>query len=121
MSSVAALAAANWAAEDYDIANAEQWEPAGRGTYFTGRFDPEEIWASADDEEWAVELSGKEVTDTTLHVHYDDQGVNVDIDGSADDRRAGALAKLDPEQAKEVAAAIYMAAEEQARRPWADR
>lgn len=47
---------------------------------------------------------------------YDSDGVQLAIEGSSDDTRAGGLAGITPEQAREIGAALYQAAEELDRR-----
>lgn len=121
MSAVAGLAASNWAAEDYDIEDADEWDPATPGHYFTGRFAPSAITSTSQNSTHLLEFRDGDFSDRVLNVQYDEDHVNVAIEGSADGGVcAGALAELSPEQAKEIAAALYMAAEEQSRREWAE-
>lgn len=121
MSAVAALAATKWAAADYDIEDAEEWKPATGGHYFTGRFAPSAIDSTSQNSTHLLEFRDGDFSDRVLNVQYDEDHVNVVIEGRADGGVcAGALAELSPEQAKELAATIYMAAEEQSRRAWKD-
>lgn len=116
MAGVAALAAARWDDAEYDIDAVDEWGPLEGGVYRTGRFSPASLLASGDDPDgrWLVE--DDDLSDRTLDVTYAQEGVEIAIEGSAEDTRAGALASLSPEQAREIAAALYQAAEELERR-----
>lgn len=59
---------------------------------------------------WSVD--DRQLDDVTLNVHYDGITVNLDLEGKSESARAGYLATLDPDQAKEIAVALYRAAED---------
>jgi len=117
MNGVAALAASRWAADGLDIEDADEWEPPTGGSYDTGMFEPDGISTSGHGQvaDWLLEDA--DFTDRTLKVFYDDGEVHLTMEGSADDVRAGALATLTTEQARELGAALYQAGEELDRRP----
>lgn len=123
MEGVASMAAANWAEADYDIEDAENWDPVQGGLYIVDEFTPSQIITTAtvhaDDPFHRVncEIFPEQLPERDVIISYDPSAVNVEIDGSGEDRRGGSLASLTPEQAREVAAAIYQAAEELDRRP----
>ncbi|WP_418280816.1 hypothetical protein [Halorubrum sp. DTA98] len=116
LAGVAALAAARWNDAEYDIDAVDEWGPIKGGLYTTGVFSPESLLTSGNDPaaDWLVE--DDDLTDRTLEVTYDSEGVQLAIEGSAEDTRAGGLAEVSPEQAREIAAAIFQAAEELERR-----
>jgi hypothetical protein len=117
MNGVAALAASRWAADGLDIADADEWEPPTGGSYETGTFEPDKILTSGNGQVADWMLDDADFTDRTLEVFYDDGEVHLAMDGSADAVRAGALATLTTEQARELGAALYQAGEELDRRP----
>lgn len=120
MGGVAALAATRWDSEDYDIENAENWEPPTGGTFETGTFTPKLVTTSGDGKIGGWLLEDTDFTERTMEVFYDDGGVHLTIEGKGDDVRGGGLAELDTDQARNLAAALYQAAEELDRRPEAD-
>jgi len=120
MNGVAALAASRWAADNLDIEDADEWEPPTDGIYTTGAFAPAGISTSGNGQvaDWLLEDA--DFTDRTLKVSYGHCEVQLSMEGRADAVRAGALASLTPEQARELGAALYQAGEELDRRPTAD-
>lgn len=120
MGGVAALAATRWDGEDYDIENAENWEPPTGDTFQTGTFTPKLVTTSADGKIGGWLLEDTDFTERTMEVFYDSSGVHLTIEGKGDDVRGGGLAELDTEQARNLAAALYQAAEELDRRPGVD-
>lgn len=123
MGGLASLAAAEWATEDYDIENAENWDAPVGGVWTVANMAPKQIIASAATGFGTMEYDDKNFTQREVEVTYTESGVNVDIDAEGDEPdhgakpRVGALATFDPEGARELAVAIYMAAEELDRRP----
>ena len=120
MGGVAALAATRWDGEDYDIENAENWEPPTGGTFQTGTFTPTLVTTSADGQIGGWLLEDTDFTERTMEVFYDADGVHLTIEGKGDGVRGGGLAELDTDQARDLAAALYQAAEELDRRPEVD-
>lgn len=120
MSAVAALAATRWDNEDYDIENAEEWEPIDSGTYETGRFSPDYLSASGQGKFASWLLEDDDLPERTMEVFYSPQAVHLTFEGSDGDVRAGGLADLTTDQARDLAAALYQAAEELDRRPVVD-
>jgi hypothetical protein len=121
MSGVAAVAASRWNAEGYDIENVDEWDPVDGGAYQTGTFTPEYLIASGHDgdrAEWLFERG--DFPDETIEVHYDKSGVSIALEGAGESHRAGSLANLTPEQARQLGAALYQAGEELERRKSAD-
>lgn len=124
MSGLASLAAAEWATKDYDIENAENWDPVTDGDYLTGEVSPEYVMGSASGTHAHMAFERDDLRDTTAHVLYNHTGVSVELGGSEEGEDdpvernyVGALAHFTPDQARDLAVAIYMAAEELDRRP----
>lgn len=116
MAGVAALAAARWETEDYDIENVENWEPMKHGTYTTGTFSPGYFSTSGEGKVGGWLLEDEDLSERTLEVFYDTQEVHLTMEGKSDDVRSGGLAAFDTDQARDLAAALYQAAEELDRR-----
>ena len=116
MAGVAALAAGRWSDAEYDIDAVDEWEPLKGGLYTTGVFSPASILTSGDDPDGGWLVEDDDLSERTLEVTYDSDGVQLAIEGSAADTCAGGLAELSPEQAREIAAALYQAGEELERR-----
>lgn len=118
----AAIAARWWDEADYDIENADDWEPLEFGSYSVGSILPAETGASG--EAFAVSwlLEDGHFDDRTVEVFYDRGGVFASFEASSEDGevRNGAHVGLDPDEAREFAALLYQAAEEFERRPKAD-
>jgi len=117
MGGVAALAATRWENEDYDIENADEWEPLKGGIYETGTFTPAALTTSGDGKVAGWLLEGDDFSERAVEVFYDPSAVHLSFEGSDGDLRAGGLAELTTEQARELAAALFQAAEELDRRP----
>lgn len=119
MSAVAALAASQWDDEPYNIEDAEQWDPLSGGTYPTGSVSPGALSSSGYGPATKWLLEDDAFTDRRLEVYYSPDGVHITAEATADGEgvRSGSVAELDPEQAREIAAALYRAAEEYERRP----
>jgi len=120
MGGVAALAATRWENEDYDIENAEDWEPIEGGSYTTGTFVPATMRTSGEGAVTSWLLEDAEFEDRTTEVFYDTSGVHVTIEGSSEDLYGGAIGEFDPDEAKQLAAALFQAAEEYDRRSEVD-
>lgn len=119
LQSLAALASAAWTAEGLDPEMAgEEWDRIdGSAGYTVGEFAPDGMIVSGDSPMSTFIFDGDRIHERFLGVYYDSRGVNLDIEATGEDWiRAGSLTWLSAEQAREVAVAIYMAAEEQERR-----
>lgn len=116
MEGVASLAAARWAGEDYDIENVDEWD-APDGLYTTGEFAPESLRGDGRGQigEWCIR--DRDLTDRTVTTCYDERGVNLFVEGSGGELSTGCSIKIAPDTAKELAAALYQAAEEFEKRP----
>lgn len=114
---VAALTATRWDAEGHDPENIEEWAPTEPGTYTTGEFSPVYLSTSGSvpGGEWLLEDS--DFTERSIQVFYDQRKVNLGVSGEGEGIDGGLLAELNPDQARELGAALYQAAEELERRP----
>ena len=120
MGAVAAAAATRLDNEEYDIENADQWEPLSGGTYQIGQFTAQMLTASGQGAVggWLVERGV--LDDCLVEVFYSTDGITVALEGDAGDVRASTGAELAPDQAREIGAALYQAAEELEARRAAD-
>lgn len=119
LQSLAALASARWAAEGLDPEMAgEDWDRIdGSAGYTVDEFTPDGMILSADSYMSTFVMDRDWIQERHLGVYYDSRGVNLDVEGSGEEWvRAGSLTWLSAEQAREVAVALFMAAEEQERR-----
>jgi len=116
MGGVAALAVTRWENEDYDIENVENWNPLVGGTYNVGTFTPQLLTTSGDGpvSDWLLE--DDEFADRTMEVYYDPDAIHLTFEGEGDGVRGGGLAELTTDQARDLAAALFQAAEELDRR-----
>lgn len=113
---VATLAATRWENEDYDIENVENWDPLKGGTYTTGTFTPQQLTTSGEGTVSGWLLEDDDFTDRTMEVFYDPDAVHLTLEGQGEDLRRGGLAELTTDQARDLAAALFQAAEELDRR-----
>ncbi len=122
MSAVAAAAAARWDDEDYDIENVDEWEPMDGDTYRTATFTPRYLSATGEGKFASWVLEDEDLPERTMDVFYRTEAVHLTFEGADRERdvRAGSLADLSTDQAKELAAALYQAAEELRRREATD-
>ena len=116
MAAVVTAAAARWDNEKYDIENADEWEPMDGGTYETGQFTPSALTTSGDGTVAGWLIEDDKLTERTMEVFYDPSAVHLTFEGKSDELRAGGLAELTTDQAREIAAALFQAAEELDRR-----
>lgn len=116
MGGVATLAAARWNDEGVDIEAVEAWEPLDGGVYHTGRFTPQAVQTSGDGTKAGWSLSDDDFSDRTMEVFYSPDAVNLTFEGTGDPVWGGGLAELTTDQARELAAALFQAAEELDRR-----
>lgn len=112
MQAVAGIATARWATEDYDPANVDEWEPIENGIYKTGTFDAQELWGSGDSPLARIAFEDRDFDERALNVAYDQDGPHMSIDAHAEDRstRFSLFAELTPEDARQLAGALYQAA-----------
>jgi hypothetical protein len=118
MQAVGALAAGRWAQSEYDIEDADEWDPVdgtGYGGFsheiseFNGNGYTYDGWGGFD--LWDTPLD-----ETVSEVLYGRDGVSIVFQGSNDDLEAGMLARFSPGEAQAFAASVFMAAEELDRR-----
>ncbi len=114
--SAADLAAARLDTEDYEIDNADEWGTMGCQSFYTGTFTPDSIQTSGDGTVAGWLLEDDDLDDRTLEVFYDTSGVHVAIEASGEAVFGSTGCEFSPTQAKQVAAALYQAAEELQRR-----
>ncbi|RYJ08354.1 hypothetical protein ELS19_17535 [Halogeometricum borinquense] len=114
--SVADLAAVRLDAEDYEIDNADEWGTMGCQSFYTGTFTPNSIQTSGDGTVAGWLLEDDDLDERTLEVFYDTGGVHVAIEGSGEAVFGSTGCEFSPKLAKQVAAALYQAAEELQRR-----
>lgn len=114
---VAGLAASQWAADGLDPANIEAWDPLEDGIYQTGSISPHAVSSSGGGAAASWLIEDDDLTDRTASVAYSRSGISLAVEGESDGLHAGALAELTPEQARDLAAALFQAAEEYDRRP----
>ncbi len=110
MSAVAAVGC--WDDEDYDIENVDEWEPMDGGTYETGRLTPSRLRASGDGTVAGWLIEEDTFTNRTMEVFYNSSAVHLTFEGKSEELRAGGLAELTTDQARDLAAALFQAAEE---------
>lgn len=117
LQAVAALATTAWAADDIDPADEPQESrPYGAAGYTVNELEGVGLVTSVRSCCMDVSLADRDEFEATkLGVYHDGGTVQVDLDGQGEKHHGGTLATLDPEQAREVAVAIYMAAEEASR------
>lgn len=117
MSAVAALAGTRFDDADYEIENVDEWGPID-GTYLIESFSPAAVNASGDGTVASWLLEDHELEDRTAEVFYNQSGVLLAFEATGKERnvRTGSRSEFTPEQAKELAAALYQAAEELQRR-----
>lgn len=116
LQTLAALAAGRWASEGWDPDEMENWDEIGGGVYNTTELDLASYYASVN----SVVLHWEEADRFEagkLVVAYDEKDVTLITAGEAELFDASSLVELDPDQAREVAVALYQAAEEHERRP----
>ncbi|MFB6068618.1 MAG: hypothetical protein ABEJ90_01665 [Halobacterium sp.] len=108
---------------DYDLSNVDEWDPMGTGHYRGAKLTPQQMWGSADTQFASFGVEPEDVPEQFLEVWYSDSlGVAVNLCAYGEDRlHFGQLATFDPDDARELAAAIYQAAEELERRREAER
>lgn len=112
MAAVASAAAGVRLAEGNDLENVDEWEELA-GTYETGSFAPELYYASGFGNLGSYHVDPEDVDELVLSVFYDSNNVNLNVEGErGDELTSGALVGLSTDEAREVAAAIYAAAEE---------
>lgn len=118
LTAVATAAASHWRESDYEWSNLEEWDEIESGHYPTGKLTPQKMWGSADTRFASLGVESEDTSKQLLKVWYSDsQGVALDSGAYGDDGlRFGQLATFTPDDARELAVAIYQAAEELERR-----
>lgn len=112
MSAVAALAGTRWDNEDYDVANVENWDDVDCGSYCTGSFSPLEVNTNGDGPISGWLLEDDELDERMTEVFYTSDAVFISVEGRGENIYSGSRGGFEPDQAKQVAAALYQAAEE---------
>jgi hypothetical protein len=110
---IAALAATRWDNEGFGPGDVDGWEGPTGGVRETGEFAPTWMLTSGEGPAAMWRMGDRKFDERTLHVLYDHDGVQVDVEAEGDGVRGGALVELQPEQARELAVSLYQAAEEQ--------
>lgn len=115
LGALAAGAAANWEESDYDIENVEEWGDEIEHVSI-GRFTPLAYAGSADLGHSGFSVERRDVTDPMTAVWYNRRGVIVSLEAEWElgeyDAYSGGSADFDPDEARDLAVAIYQAAEE---------
>lgn len=111
LAGAAAVAAARWEDEDYDPANVDGWEPIVGAGYVTGEFDVGPALGGITTEYFDIEFGRDELAAVDIVAGYDRDGVTLTIEANGDGPvRQGVLADLSPDDARELAGALYQAA-----------
>lgn len=116
MQSLVAAATARWTAEGWNPQEMEDWEPVTSGIYGYERWGFEATEMSGHVNGPITHAEIDEFSSREIRVAYTEKGVWLDVDGKVEEITVGALATLSPEQAKDIAVALYQAAEELERR-----
>jgi hypothetical protein len=115
---IASRLASQWAADDFNIGDAHKWDPVAGATYDVETLSPSLLTASVDTSNAHLRLENDEFADRNAEVFYSPRGVLLGLNGTAGEHvRGGALATFEPEEARQLAAALLRAAEELDRRP----
>ena len=109
---VAALAATRSENDDYDIENVESWDSLKGGTYTTGTLTPQQLTTSGEGTVSGWLLEDYDFTDRTMEVFYDPDAVHLTLEAQGKDLRGGGLTGLTTNQARDLAASLFQAAEE---------
>lgn len=119
---VATVAAARWQSDELEIDNVDEWEPIRSAVYETGEVEADSLSAmgQAGPAHWRV--GDDDIEERILTASYDEEGPRLAVAGRAEGGlpKSESLARLTPDQARELAAALYQAAEEYDRREVAD-
>jgi hypothetical protein len=116
LSALGALAATRWDAEGFDDPP-EEWDPI-EGPMDVVDVDPARPSLTGEGPLGGFLLDRDDVADAALSVWYDRPGVYVSLEVEGEgDVYAGGSGMLDPDQARDLAVALYQAAEELERRP----
>lgn len=92
------------------------WHDADTDDLTIGDVAPEEVTVSATGSlgEWLLDDAA--LSERRLEVSYDALNILLSVEASGDTIEAGTLTALTPEQAREIAVALYQAADEHDRR-----
>lgn len=121
MAGAAALAAARWEEVEYDIEEAEEWEPMDGGCFPVGELSVGKLTAFTRCAYSAIEFEHGDLTDRQVTVHYWEDGVSLITDAEGGDHlAAGQLVMFTPDEARELAGMLYQGAEELDRRTVGD-
>lgn len=112
LGALAAGAAANWDAAEYDIENVDEWGDRVEHVEI-GSFDPASFRSSGDLGCSGYLVENQDVERPTAEVWYDGSGVALTLEAALDGGDySGAVGEFTPEEARELAVAVYQAAEE---------
>lgn len=112
LGALAAGAAANWEDAEYDIENVDEWGENIEHVNI-GSFNPSEFRSDADLGYSGFLVENDSVERPTAEVWYDNGGVTVSLEADLEGGDyAGNAGEFDPDEARELAVAIYQAAEE---------
>jgi len=102
---------------DYDFSSIDEWDPLQPGTYPMGETDVDGIEGGMRTEGAQFHLEREHLPESRALVSYTESGVALEYMAKGDSHSFDALANFTPEQAREVAYALLIAAEEYERRP----
>jgi hypothetical protein len=109
---VRARVAGRWDAAEYDISNVDDWPELGSGTFTIEQLPTEGFSSSGETGVAGWVFDGDDVADRTTTVYYARDGVHVGLEGENESTRVSVEARLSPEQARQLGAALYQAGEE---------
>lgn len=116
IASISAATVAGWEA-DGDPPRPEEWDPVSPGVYHVLNVNTEKTILSCETNHWGILLEEADFDESVIQVAYTDEQVTIDIDAEGRDHiHADMFAALDPDAARDLAVAIYSAAEEMDRR-----
>jgi len=115
IAALSSLAASKWADEGWS--EPEEWGPIGNGAYPLDGISGSELVLFADGSigQWTIEPY--DIDETTVEVHYTSEYVRLGVDAEGDEISAGGGFDLTSDEARNLAVALFRAAEEMDRRP----
>jgi len=87
-------------------------DPIDNGIYRTGEFTPEAVTGSGQGPISQWEFNAEDFEEQVLEICYTCGGVSLEIQAKGEEKRDGMLADFSTDQAREIAAALWQAAEE---------
>jgi len=102
---------------DYPIDDAEEWDPLEAACYGVAIVEGDKLNVRAEGPYAALEFEGGVFEDPAVDVWYSDRGVYLSLEGKEEQNRSTTSMRVTPDAARELAAALFRAAEEHDRRP----